>query len=89
MDDAVVAEVNAAVEAVESAVIDAEAPERFCVRQSDEHVVGGVVAGLEFVVTVIAELEFQYLQRKEKKIDYCKELENVPHISNKQNAFTM
>lgn len=66
MDDAVVAVKNVIVAgAVESAVIDAEALERFCGQHfADEHDVV-VVAGLDFV-TVVAELEFQYLQEEEK-----------------------
>lgn len=66
MDDAVVAEGYViAAGAVESAVIDAEALEQFCVRHSADENAVVVVAGLEFV-TVVAELEFQYLQKDEK-----------------------
>lgn len=61
MDDAVVADGDViAVGAVESVGIDAEVLEQFCVRQSADENAAVVVAGLEFV-TVVAELEFQYL----------------------------
>lgn len=61
MDDAVVVEGYViAVGAVESVAIDAEALERFYVRQSADENAVVVEAGLEFV-TVVAELEFQYL----------------------------
>jgi hypothetical protein len=60
MDDAVVVEDVIAAGAVESVAIDAEALEQFCVRHSADENAVVVVAGLEFV-TVVAELEFQYL----------------------------
>lgn len=61
MDDVVAVEDVIAAGAVESVAIDAEALERFCVRQSADENAVVVVAGWVFE-TVAAELEFQYLQ---------------------------